>query len=168
MWIKIRIRQIRQIRRIRRVRRIRQIPWVRWIRRVCQVHRIRRIRVRIRRIRVLKIALSTWWLGSKKKKKISNLWRRRRHSWQNLIPTPIIFYLMRDELIKIDEYMTSFSKIARKNWKGNKHCHVLHSIHSHRRSKLFIIEHTIAKDYFKDIFWDCFSFNKFFQFSFIS
>ena len=168
MWIKIRIRQIRQIRRIRRVRRIRQIPWVRWIRRVCQVHRIRRIRVRIRRIRVLKIALSTWWLGSKKKEKNFESMKTPKALLAKPNPDANYFYLMRDELIKIDEYMTSFSKIARKNWKGNKHCHVLHSIHSHRRSKLFIIEHTIAKDYFKDIFWDCFSFNKFFQFSFIS
>ena len=62
MWIKIPIHQIRWIRRIcwirqiRRLRRICQIRWVRWIRRVCQVRRIRRIRVRIRWVRVLKIA----------------------------------------------------------------------------------------------------------------
>ena len=30
-------------------------------------------------------------------------------------PDANYFYLMRDELTKIDEYMTSFSKIARKN-----------------------------------------------------
>ena len=62
MQIEMWIRQIRWIRRfcwfrrIRRVHRIRQIRWVCWIRRVRQVRRIRRIRVRIRRIRVLKIA----------------------------------------------------------------------------------------------------------------
>ena len=38
----------------------------------------------------------------------------------------------------------------------------LSSTHSHKKSKLFIINRTIAKDYFKDIFWEYFSFNKFF------
>ena len=40
------------------------------------------------------------------------------------------FYFISDELTKIGEYMTSFSKMAQK--KVNKHCHVLHLIHSHR------------------------------------
>ena len=83
--------------------------------------------------------------------------------WKTLLAKPNpdanYFYLMRGELTKIGEYMTSFSKIVGKNKKENEHCHVLHSIRSHRSSKLFI-KHTIAKDYFKDIFWDYFIFNK--------
>ena len=56
MRIKIRMRQMRRIhqfRRIRLIRRIRRVCRIRWIRRI---RRIRKIRVRIRWIRVLKIA----------------------------------------------------------------------------------------------------------------
>ena len=69
MQIEIEIRQtrwIRQIRQIRQVRGIRHIRGVqRRVRRVCRVrqgHRIRRIRVRIRRIRIFKIASNCKWL----------------------------------------------------------------------------------------------------------
>ena len=80
------------------------------------------------------------------------------------------FYFILGDLTKIAQCMTSFSKIAQKKKKKNlnKHCHVLHSVHWDRLSKLLIINHTIGKNYFKDSFWDYFSFNKILRFSFIS
>ena len=58
-WIRgiCQMRWIRRICRIRWVHRIRQVCWIRQIRRARQVRCISRIYVRIRRIRVLKIAV---------------------------------------------------------------------------------------------------------------
>ena len=74
--------------------------------------------------------------------------RRSLYSGKAFLAKPNVdanyFYFILGELTKISQCMTSFSKIAEK--KLNKHCHVLHSIHSHNRwSKLLIINHSIAE-----------------------